>query len=247
MTSEPMTPEPITPERTTSQNGEPGRRSSAKAALLARFEDLLPGNTDIGEELIERYSEPHRHYHGLGHLAYVLDRIDEFATGRHDVFTVRLAAWFHDAVYVIPAREISNEEASARLAIRTLGRSGFEQEEIGEIARLVRLTETHHPVGSDPDGELLCDADLAILAAPPAEYRRYVEAVRQEYPKITDEEFAAGRLQMLLGLGGRDLFRTTSGRRLNDAANANLTAEALELIDRLGVADQLDPDAWPLG
>lgn len=246
MTSEPMTPESMTSESMTSESADPGRPGSSKAALLARFEDLLPGNTDIGEELLERYAEPHRHYHGLGHLAYILDRIDDFATGKHDLFTVRLAAWFHDAVYAIPPGQISNEEASARLAIRTLGRSGFEQEEIGEVARLVRLTETHHPVGSDPDGELLCDADLAILAAPADEYRRYVEAVRQEYPKLTDEEFAAGRLQVLLGLGGRDLFRTTSGRKLNDAANANLTAEALELIERLGVADQLDPDAWPL-
>lgn len=214
--------------------------------LLARFEELLPGNADMGEELIERYSEPHRHYHGPSHLAYVLARIDDFATGKHDLFSVRLAAWFHDAVYAIPARELSNEEASARLAIRTLARSGFEQEEIGEVARLVRLTETHHPVGSDPNGELLCDADLAILAAPADEYRDYVEAVRREYPGITDEEFAAGRLQVLLGLGGHDLFRTNAGRKLNAAADANLTAESLELIERLGISDQLDPDAWPL-
>lgn len=217
-----------------------------RSQLLARFEELLPGNADIGEELIERYSEPHRHYHGLSHLAYVLDRVDDFAGGKHDLFEVRLAAWFHDAVYDIPPRELSNEEASARLAIRTLGRSGFEQEEIGEVARLVRLTETHHPVGSDPNGELLCDADLAILAAPTDQYRSYVEAVRREYPRITDEEFAAGRLQVLLDLGGRDLFRTNSGRKLNAAADANLTDEALELIERLGIADQLDPDAWPL-
>jgi len=230
----------------TSEPTNPGSTSPSKGALLARFEDLLPGHADTGHELIERYCEPHRHYHGLSHLADVLDRIDEFAAGKHDLFTVRLAAWFHDAVYEIPAREISNEEASARLAIRTLGRSGFEQEEIGEVARLVRLTETHHPTGSDPDGELLCDADLAILATPADEYRRYVDAVRQEYPRISDEEFAAGRLQVLLGLGGGDLFRTNAGRKLNPAANENLTAEATALIEQLGVADQLDPDAWPL-
>lgn len=222
------------------------RGLSLSKALLARFEELLPGNVDIGAELIERYAEPHRTYHGLTHLAYILDRIDDFAAGKHDLFAVRLAAWFHDAVYAIPPGQISNEEASARLAIRTLVRSGFEQEEIGEVARLVRLTETHRPAGSDPDGELLCDADLAILAAPADEYRRYVEAVRQEYPRLSDEEFAGGRLQVLLGLGGRDLFRTNSGRKLNRAASANLKAEALDLIDRLGVADQLDPDAWPL-
>lgn len=215
--------------------------------LLARFEELLPGNADLAEDLLRRYAEPQRHYHGLTHLADVLDRIEEFATGKHDLFTVRLAAWFHDAVYAIPAGQISNEEASARLAIRTLGRSGFEQEEIGEIARLVRLTETHRPAGSDPNGELLCDADLAILAAPAEDYRRYVQQVRQEHPRLSDEEFAAGRLRVLLGLGGRELFRTNAGRKLGPAAQDNLATEARELIDRLGIGDQFDPDDWPLG
>ena len=91
--------------------------------------------------------------------------IDELADDQ-DLFLVRLAAWFHDAVYAIPAGQVSNEEASARLAIRTLGRAGLEQEDLNQVARLVRLTETHVPGARDPEGELLCDADLAILAAP---------------------------------------------------------------------------------
>ena len=69
-----------------------------------------------------------------------------------------------------PAGQVSNEEASARLAIRRLGRTGLEQEDLTQVARLVRLTETHVPGARDPEGELLCDADLAILAAEPAAY-----------------------------------------------------------------------------
>jgi predicted metal-dependent HD superfamily phosphohydrolase len=229
-----------------SADRQAGQQSELRSALLDRFTDVLPDNPDLGRDLLDRYAEPHRHYHDLHHLSSMLGWIDELATAKHDLFTVRLAAWFHDAVYVIPPTQISNEEASARLAIRTLSRSGFEQEEIGEIARLVRLTETHHPSGSDRDGELLCDADLAILAAPPEDYRRYVQQVREEHPKLSDEDFARGRLDVLFGFGGREIFRTTAGRRLGQAAQANLSAEAFELIDRLGIGDQLDPDAWPL-
>lgn len=238
-----MTPEPVH-DRPAEAFEEDADR--LRSELLARFEELLPRNGDLAEELLRRYAEPHRHYHGLGHLSDVLDRIDEFATAKHDLFTVRLAAWFHDAVYAIPPGQISNEEASARLAIRTLGRSGFEQEEIGEIARLVRLTETHRPAGSDPDGELLCDADLAILAAPPEKYRSYVAGVRQEYARLSDEEFASGRLEVLRSFGGREIYRTTAGRKLGPHAQRNLTTEALELIERLGIGDQLEPDSWPL-
>ena len=49
----------------------------------------------------------------------MLTKIDELASGREDLFLVRLAAWFHDAVYAIPAGQVTNEEASARLAIRS--------------------------------------------------------------------------------------------------------------------------------
>ena len=41
---------------------------------------------------------------------------------------------------------------------------------MNQIARLVRLTETHLPGPRDPEGELLCDADLAIPASDPADY-----------------------------------------------------------------------------
>lgn len=217
-----------------------------RTALLARFDQLLPGQADVAEELLDRYGEPHRHYHDRRHLVHVLDRVEEFAAGRHDHFTVSLAAWFHDAVYAIPPREISNEEASARLAIRTLVRCGLEQEEIGEVARLVRLTQTHRPVGSDPDGELLCDADLAILAAEPEQYARYVADIRREYAGLDDEQFDRGRLEVLTRFGGRPVFRTTAARRLEKAAQHNLRQEAITLVDRLGIADELDGDAWPL-
>ena len=98
--------------------------------------------------------------------------VDELADDQ-DLFLVRLAAWFHDAVYAIPAGQLTNEEASARLALRELSRAGLEQEDLNQVARLVRLTATHAArQPAIPEGELLCDADLAILAAPPEEYAR---------------------------------------------------------------------------
>lgn len=221
-----------------------GTAEDLRATLKPRFLEVLPEHGEVADALLDRYAESHRRYHDQRHLAFVLDRIDELGTGKHDLYLVRLAAWFHDAVYDIPARELTNEEASARLAIRTLARCGLEQEDLGEIARLVRLTETHR--ANDPNGELLCDADLAILAAEPDVYRQYVADVRAEYAALDDDQFDRGRLEVLLHFGGRDIFRTSKGRKLNDAAQANLLAEANELIDRLGVRSELDPDSWPL-
>lgn len=202
--------------------------------LLARWNATLPRQAELGESLIIRYSEPHRHYHTTKHLFQVLTMIDRLADD-HDLFLVRLAAWYHDAVYAIPAGQISNEEASARLALRELSRVGLEQEDLNQVARLVRLTETHLPGPRDPEGELLCDADLAILASTPAEYADYMAAVSAEYARLPEEEFLAGRLAVLSELAEREIFRTAKGRQLTDAARANLATEINVLRNRLGI------------
>jgi predicted metal-dependent HD superfamily phosphohydrolase len=206
-----------------------------RVELLARWNTTLPQQSELGENLITRYSEPHRRYHTTKHLLDVLTMIDQLA-GDHDLFLVQLAAWYHDAVYAIPAGQVSNEEASARLALRELSLVGLEQEDLNQIARLVRLTETHLPGPRDPEGELLCDADLSILASDPAQYAEYVAAVRAEYAQVPEEQFLAGRLAVLSELVDREIFRTSKGRPLSDAARANLAAEIDAISERLGIA-----------
>src|SRR5215210_2333792 len=171
---------------------------------------ILPDQPAIGEDLLRRYAEPHRRYHTSEHLKHVLIMVDELADTQ-DLFLVRLAAWYHDAVYAIPAGQISNEEASARLALRELSLLGLEQEDLNQVARLVRLTETHLPGPRDPEGELLCDADLSILASDPAQYADYVAAIRAEYAQVPEEQFLAGRYAVLSELAEREIFRTSKG------------------------------------
>ncbi|MDN5761713.1 MAG: metal-dependent phosphohydrolase [Microlunatus sp.] len=209
-------------------------------ALQAIWDATLPRQSEIGAAVIARYAEPHRYYHSTEHLAAVLEHIESLA-GDHDLFLVRLAAFFHDAVYAIPVGQVSNEEASARLSIRELSRAGLEQEDLNEVARLVRLTATHLPGPRDPEGELLCDADLAVLAGSPEAYERYVQQVRQEYAAVPRLDFVRGRFQILRELAGRDLFRTANGRAMNAPARINLVAECRALAAELRAAG-VSPD-----
>src|SRR4051812_302118 len=202
--------------------------------LLERWNATLPRQPELGQQLITRYNEPHRHYHTTQHLLQVLTMIDQLADD-HDLFLVQLAAWYHDAVYAIPAGQVSNEEASARLVLRELSWVGLEQEDLNQVARLVRLTETHLPGPRDPEGELLCDADLAILASDPPNYADYVAAVRAEYAQLPEEEFLAGRLAVLTELADREIFRTAKGRRMTDAARTNLATEMSALVKLLDI------------
>ncbi|GAA3198913.1 HD domain-containing protein [Actinocorallia longicatena] len=192
--------------------------------LVERWTALAGEQTRrLGEELLARYAEEHRKYHTIEHLEAVLDLVDELAGDADDPDVVRLAAWFHDAVYD-PSRD-DNEERSAILAERMLGDTDLEPERTARVAALVRMTRTHAP--EDRDGRVLCDADLAILAAGAEDYAAYTAAVREEYHFVPEEYFRAGRaavLDQLLGLG--ELFHgPTAKARFEERARANLTAE----------------------
>jgi predicted metal-dependent HD superfamily phosphohydrolase len=193
--------------------------------VIEAWQRIFPGETAVGRELLARWSEPHRRYHTPDHLALMLRVIDEHAGLADDADAVRLAAWFHDAVYEVFGQD--NEEQSARLAVQHLDALGFSPDRSGEVARLVRLTAGHAVAPGDRNGGLLADADLAILAADEADYARYAAAVRAEYAAVPDETFRPGRAAILRKLADLpDIFRVVPARAEWSArARANLEAE----------------------
>lgn len=207
------------------------RARYARALEEARGSGGGPDPLPYADDLLRRWQEPHRRYHTLSHLSAVLDRIDTLQEYADDPDVVRLAAWFHDAVH-LPDRS-ENEDRSARLAERALPEAGLPRAKTAEVARLVRLTVTHDPADDDRDGQVLCDADLAILAAPPSAYAAYTAEIREEYHFVPSDAFREGRaavLRRLLGLPR--LFRTPYGARAWEAtARYNMRAE----LDMLSV------------
>ncbi|MFE2844675.1 hypothetical protein ACFXKS_14095 [Streptomyces scopuliridis] len=210
----------------------PDLRSRFATTLLALREGAEeavgaegPDPYAYADRLLARWSEPQRRYHTTDHLLAVLDRVDTLAEYADAPDVVRLAAWFHDAVYRPDRSE--NEERSARLAERALPEAGLSEDRTREVARLVRLTTTHAAAPGDRNGAVLCDADLAILASGPDAYAAYTAAVREEYGFVPDDAFRTGRaavLEQLLALPA--LFRTPYGAREWEArARANLTEE----------------------
>ncbi|MFE5208991.1 hypothetical protein [Streptomyces sp. NPDC056600] len=197
----------------------------ARTLTAARGGAAEPDPAPYAENLLARWAEPQRHYHTLTHLTAVLDRVDELERHAADADVVRLAAWFHDAVYRPDRSE--NEERSARIAETALPEAGVDAARTTEVARLVRLTVTHDPAEDDRDGQVLCDADLAVLASPPEAYAAYTAAVRQEYHFVPPELFREGRaavLRQLLELPR--LYRTPHGaERWEATARYNLRAE----------------------
>ena len=138
----------------------------------------------------------------------------------------------HDLCVVGDPAQTIHTFAGARASFLT----GFAQRHPGTtVVRLVRLTATHSPQPGDRLGEILCDADLGILAAPPERYRAYAEGVRADYAHIDDASFVEGRIAVLQDLLAREsLFHTDDARAHWDApARANLTAEIESLTAAL--------------
>ncbi|NDL58193.1 HD domain-containing protein [Phytoactinopolyspora mesophila] len=182
-----------------------------------------------GNDLLARWSEPHRHYHSLAHLRAVLDALDLLAAEMKSPVSVRLAAWFHDAVY--DGRPGEDERASAALAAEALAELGYPGGQVEDVARLVLLTVHHDPEPGDVDGATLCDADLSVLGSTQAAYQQYAEAVRRDYSHVSDAAFRNGRLIVVETLLNRQrLFRTPTGQALwDDAARRNLAVELTHL------------------
>ena len=203
--------------------------------LMRAWDDLIgrhttdPAAAETGRALLACWAEPHRRYHSLGHLRDILTHVEELADHADDADAVRLAAWYHDAVYNGHPRD--DEEHSAQRAEVDLAALGLDPSLVAEVARLVRLTLSHNPTSGDCNGETLCDADLAVLGAEPRTYRANSVAIREEYGHVPDGEFRARRARVVRGLlSSPQVYHTPLARsRWESRARANLAAELRQL------------------
>jgi predicted metal-dependent HD superfamily phosphohydrolase len=137
------------------------------------------------DTLVARYSEPHRRYHTLQHLAECFAAFDEIADLAEHPADVELALWFHDAIY--DTRRSDNEERSAAWA----GSIGGEP-----AARLVRVTR-HDALPITADEQVLVDADLWILGSPQERFDEYEVQVREEYGWVPESIYRRKRREIL--------------------------------------------------
>ena len=86
-------------------------------ATQQRFEELCRRlGVDDGTSFLvrafqvleEKYAEPHRHYHNLNHIGFLLRKFDETGEKSEEI---EMAIWYHDAIYDPKAGD--NEAQSA--------------------------------------------------------------------------------------------------------------------------------------
>jgi predicted metal-dependent HD superfamily phosphohydrolase len=173
--------------------------------LLGNFSPELVGH--LFDSLCKSYSERHRHYHTLAHLAAVFECLETHADEIGDPARLAFATWYHDVVY--DPRRSDNEAKSAERAMKELDQLGASGELRSHVVQLILATKSHTMGGRDYDDDIFLDADFAILGAPEDIYRQYVKDVRAEYAHLDDAAWNARRSSFLKTIAAADrIFRT---------------------------------------
>lgn len=177
-------------------------------------------------EIVLAYSQEHRAYHDLRHIAQVFEALDSVPVKDTAVET---AVWFHDFVYRpgFPG----NEQESAETAARVLARYGAEPAMISRVCELILATRNHAAGATDEKMSLFLDADLSILGVDEADYDQYACAVRREFGGMPTLLYRRGRRKFLEGMLQReavfesDFFKN----RLEARARGNMARELEKL------------------
>ncbi|CAN5321907.1 hypothetical protein BH09BAC1_BH09BAC1_21560 [soil metagenome] len=167
--------------------------------LLARYGFEGPFGAAWFEKLHKAYISSGRHYHNLDHIENLLAFIDQYEAQLFDPDALRLAIWFHDAVYNV--FKSNNEVQSAELAAKALTELGISQEVIDKVHRYIVATDHRIPIAQeDTDLAFLVDIDLSILAIELEDYKTYTEQIRREYRVFPNFIYHRGRRKVLQGL-----------------------------------------------
>lgn len=185
-------------------------------------EKLTENFMSIFENVLNRYSEPHRYFHNIEHVAYVLDNL------KISNPEVVLAAIYHDVVYVPGA--VQNEYCSAQLAAKHLSILGVKTQVIFTVSKHILSTENHIPINIEGNKALL-DADMSILAAAPRIFNRYCSDLRKEFPHLNSADFGSQRSRWALEqLGRKNIFHCKSEGAKILEVNARINLRTLTKI-----------------
>ena len=201
--------------------------------LESRFRSLVsrcaPGAdaAELYRVVVDRYAEPRRHYHTLGHIHHCLAQFDSARHLAEDPDAMELAIWFHDIVYDVGASD--NELRSAQLFDSLLG-PHMPSERAQRVHRLI--TNTEHPIEpEDNDARLMVDIDLSSLALPWEEFMRDTDAICAECSDVPEAQLVAGKCNFFNELLSRSSIYLTAHfrERLETQARSNLERHLRDL------------------
>ena len=180
----------------------------------------------LWREIRNAYTNTHRHYHTLQHIADLFTQADRFRTEIKDFDTLELSIWYHDIICQCLRKD--NEEKSAVFAKYRMEAINYPRKKLVRCYRQINATKNHQlELLSDADTPWLLDFDLAILGSDWTIYQKYLDKIRKEYSIFPTFLYQRGRKKVLqLLLERNQLFHTPYYfDRFEAAARENIQQE----------------------
>ncbi|HEY9178841.1 MAG TPA: hypothetical protein VIN07_14185 [Flavipsychrobacter sp.] len=151
------------------------------------------------DQLLRRWEEPHRAYHGKAHLYDLFRQIaDDYDKGNITATErekLELVALFHDIIY----DRTDNEERSTQLLLSLCDNP--KDADILAIHEAILATANHEDVS--PLSATFNRYDMNIVERSFDELLDWEHGIYQEYKSIGDEAYKTGRLRFLQSLPGK--------------------------------------------
>lgn len=166
------------------------RKASTKKIQMQANSDILNNVASYIEELLTNQLPEGHFFHDLEHTRSVVKAAGEIcdfmSIPEAEREVALIAAWFHDCGHVVICE--GHEEESKRIAQAFLEKAGYPAFKIAKVLRCIEATKVpQRPL--DTLGKILCDADLAHLAA--KNYFELLLRLRKEWSQIRNEDYTA--------------------------------------------------------
>eukprot|EP01029_Cantina_marsupialis_P020568 TRINITY_DN4832_c0_g1_i1.p1 TRINITY_DN4832_c0_g1~~TRINITY_DN4832_c0_g1_i1.p1 ORF type:complete len:220 (+),score=45.40 TRINITY_DN4832_c0_g1_i1:162-821(+) len=183
-------------------------------------------------QLIDLWSEPHRGYHNTEHLFQSLEKFNYIAGKCENPNLMRIAIWFHDAIYDPKAKNPQNEKESAELAVKWLKVFGSSIDIQNVVYEAIMATADHKNIdifSISHDTACLLDADLSVLGAESwEEFKKYEDGIRFEYSFVPLIDYKVKRAAVL-----KNLLNTSSTVYITPEAQALWEENAIRNVNKL--------------
>jgi predicted metal-dependent HD superfamily phosphohydrolase len=185
--------------------------------------------------MINQYQQPHRAYHNLKHIEFMMSRLEVMEDNDTYPVNVELMTYaiiFHDWFYEVGAKD--NELKSAHYASTWLRKFNNPLSEV--VGQLILATREHRLVEGkigplNLHEALLLDLDMLILATSPEAYKAYANGVRKESLTVYSvADYLRGREHWLVNtLARKKLFNLPIFNGAEEVARRNMEEEITSL------------------
>jgi predicted metal-dependent HD superfamily phosphohydrolase len=185
--------------------------------FLSLWSRLSSGESslDVWNIIEKNYSEKHRHYHNLNHIAMCLEYFDRYCLANQNFRNkdiVETALWFHDIVY--NPTSSTNEEDSAELFYKLATIDRINENFIKEVKPIILYTKNHEAT-ENIDRQIALDCDLSIFASEIDILKQYDINIRNEYSFVEKYIYQQKRKQILMKFLEKDRIYNTNYFRQN--------------------------------